>query len=332
VWAAGVVAWELVAWRRLHKNSDAVATLLNIVTEAPPLLGDVMPDAPKALEEVVFKALTMDAAARIPSALALRKALEQAFRSIGPIAEPREVGEYATAIFGQKLRERTEAALEIQKLRARMGEIARPSSTDAPTFGTPESDRAPESGSRTRADAPAVLAVRGLDASIAAGRKTDSTGAGDQPAHSAPDVSSATSLEIDAFVTRTKKSRARTLVAAGLAIVAVATAGAWLVRRGAPEPASEPAAIVHNAPAAPAAAGVNPAEPRPVAFDSLEPASELEATATDSSKTPPEASGSTAPSGRVRQRRPAPSPVPTIAAPKSKVPQKLARDPYGDIK
>jgi eukaryotic-like serine/threonine-protein kinase len=338
VWAAGVVAWELVAWRRLHKNSDAVATLLNIVTEAPPLLGDVMPDAPKALEEVIFKALTMDVAARTPSAVALRKDLEQAFRSVGPIAEPREVGEYAAAIFGQKLRERSEAALEIQKLRARMGEIARPSSSEAPTFGTPESDPSPESGSRTRADAPAVLAARELDVSVADGSVAKSNALGGVPANSPADLSSATSLEIDAFVSRTDKSRVRTLAAAGVALLAVAIAGVWLTRRGAPEP-SEPAAALRSAsvtqvPANAVAATGNTVEPtpRPVALDSLEPASDTETVAPDSPKTAPETSGSNAPSARARQRKPAPVAAPTIAAPKSKVPQKLARDPYGDLK
>jgi serine/threonine-protein kinase len=337
VWAAGVVAWELVAWRRLHKNSDAVATLLTIVTEAPPLLGDVMPDAPKALEEVIHKALVMDATARTPSALAFRKDLETAFRSLGPIAEPREVGEYAAEIFGQKLRERSEAALEIQKLRARMGEIARPAGTDAPTFGTPESDSSPESGSRTRADAPAVLAARGLDAPFANATIAKSDGAGSAPAHSATDVPSATSHEIDAFVARTDRSRVRTFAVAGGALLAIAIAGIWMTRKGAAEPSDAAAALqsasVAHVPAA-AAAGTSTAapEPHPIALDSLEPVSDTETAATDPAKATPESPGSVTPSSRARQRKPAPAVAPTIAAPKSKAPQKLARDPYGEPK
>jgi len=335
VWAAGVVTWELVAWRRLHKNSDAVATLLNIVTEAPPLLGEVMPDVPKALEEVVHKALVMDATSRTPSALALRKDLEQAFRSVGPIAEPREVGEYAASIFGQKLRERSEAALEIQKLRARMGEIARPAGTDVPTFGSPESDRAPESGSRTRADAPAVLAARELDAPFADIGVASSNTAGGPSANTAADLPSATSHEIDAFIARTKKSRTRTVGAAGLALLAIAIAGVWITRRGAPE-SSEPAAAIGSASVAqvPANTATNTvaAAPHPIALDSLEPASNAEGVSGDAAKAAPETAAPNAPSSRARQRKPAPVAAPTIAAPKSKVPQKLARDPYGELK
>jgi len=64
----------------------------------------------------------------------------------------------------------------------------------------------------------------------------------------------------------------------------------------------------------------------------MEAASDMEAAAAGSPKTAPEGPGGAAPSLRARQRRPAPVAAPTIAAPKSKVPQKLARDPYGDPK
>jgi hypothetical protein len=331
VWAAGVVAWELVAWRRLHKNSDAVATLLNIVTEAPPLLSEVMPDAPKALEEAVFKALAMDASTRTPSAVALRKDLEQAFRSVGPIADAREVGEYAAGIFGQKLRERSEAALEIQKLRARMGEIARPTGTDAPTFGGPENDPAPESGSRTRADAPAVRAARSQDAAVAAGNVAKSEGTGASSALVSTDVPDATSLEIGAFVERTDRSRVRTFTVAGLALLTVAGAGVWFTRRGAPEP-GEPGAALRSASVAQVPANTAKEAPRSIALDSLAPVGDVESATADSFKSTGEAPASNAPSLRARPRKPAPVAAPMIAAPKSKVPEKLARDPYGDPK
>lgn len=324
VWAAGVVAWELVAWRRLHKNSDAVATLLNIVTEAPPLLGDVMADAPKALEETIFKALAMDAANRTPSALALRKELEQAFRTVGPIADPREVGDYVSGIFGPKLRERSDAALEIRKLRARMGEIARPADTEASAFGQSIADRTPASGQRTRADAPAVLGTREPDATIGdrATPRKDDTGV---VATSEREAASNTSLEIDAFVSRTEKSRTRTLMAAA-ALLAIATAGVWFTRRATP-PSTEHAAAPHTASSAPVPTHAEPAGPTPVAFDSLEPVGDTQAVPDGPKPAPDVASPNV--SSHARTRKSAPALAPTIAAPKSKAPPKLARDPYG---
>ncbi|HEY6459439.1 MAG TPA: serine/threonine-protein kinase, partial [Polyangiaceae bacterium] len=44
VWAAGIVAWELFAERRLYRNDDDVSTLLRVATERPPLLRTVVPD------------------------------------------------------------------------------------------------------------------------------------------------------------------------------------------------------------------------------------------------------------------------------------------------
>jgi serine/threonine-protein kinase len=329
VWAAGVVAWELVAWRRLHKNSDAVATLLNIVTEAPPLLGEVMPDAPKGLEEAIFKALAMDASARTPSALALRKDLEAAFRAIGPIADAREVGEYATTIFGQKLRERSEAALEIRKLRARMGEIARPSDTEASAFGHSIADKTPDSGQRTRADAPAVRAARELDAALAGGREATKAGIGALPVPAASESTGVSEIDVSALVPSAKKFRRRAVTGAGVALLAIAAAAIWLTQRGSAEPTVEAAGA--QAPPAPVVpARTDPTAPPPVAFDSLA-VGEPEAPGADAPKAGDAPAPNVVPS-RTRQRKPPSTPVPAVAAPKSKVPQKLARDPYGEGK
>ena len=49
VWAAGVVAWELLAKRRLYLEDDDVAILLKVATEEPPRLSSVAPEVPRAL-------------------------------------------------------------------------------------------------------------------------------------------------------------------------------------------------------------------------------------------------------------------------------------------
>jgi eukaryotic-like serine/threonine-protein kinase len=320
VWAAGVVAWELIAWRRLHKNSDAVATLLNIVTEAPPLLSEVAPETPKILEEVVWKALAMDASARTPSALAFRKELEQAFRAVGPIADPHEVGEYAATIFGPRLRERSQSAAEIRKLRARMGEIARPADTDASAFGQSIVDKTPESGPRTRADAPAVLGSRQFS-----------------PANSAPAAlavptiadSSAHIPEVELLARYTRRSRGKKVMAGGIALAAVAGI-AWFATRGAGSVAETAKPAVEHASPSSAAAAAETDTARPLSLDELErPSDDPVEPDTDSTKPVP---GTSPLSQHGRQRRTPPPAATAVAAPKSKAPQKLARDPYGGTK
>src|SRR5690606_7461695 len=57
VWAAGVVAWELIARRRLYTSEDDVSTLLKIVTERPTRLREVAPHVAPELDEAVAWAL-----------------------------------------------------------------------------------------------------------------------------------------------------------------------------------------------------------------------------------------------------------------------------------
>jgi len=321
VWAAGVVAWELIAWRRLHKNSDAVSTLLNIVTESPPLLGDVAPGTPKALEEVVWKALAMDATARTPSALALRKELEQAFRAVGPIADSREVGEYVASIFGQKLRERSTHATEIRRLRAQMHEIAQPAPTDDPSSS---SDASPESGQRTRADIPSVIGTRG-EAGAPVGDGIGATplavgGAGD-------------SVSISSFLPpRSRRNRALWMGGLGLLLAAVALFA--LTSRGTRAAGDSSARAVKPSPAmvAPAPQSEEEHSSPPIALDSLpmDPPSEDSSKAVDDASKIVRASVTPGPAAnRSHPKKAASIATATVAAPKSKAPGKLARDPYG---
>ena len=53
LWSAGVIAWEICAGRRLHEEGNDAATLLEIVSRAPPRLRTLRPDLPAALEDVV---------------------------------------------------------------------------------------------------------------------------------------------------------------------------------------------------------------------------------------------------------------------------------------
>jgi serine/threonine-protein kinase len=130
VWAAGVVAWELLAWRRLHASNDAASTLLRIVTETPPCLGSVAPEVPYVLRETVSRALSHDPSDRTASADNFARELEIAFRTTAGIASHEEVAEFVRSVFGPKLEERR------AKLQERLRDLAPPESHERACVAT----------------------------------------------------------------------------------------------------------------------------------------------------------------------------------------------------
>ena len=91
VWAAGVIAWELLAARRLYPKKNETETLLAIVQKEPPLLRSVNPDLSPALEAAVARALTPNLDQRCPDAQALVRQLEPAWRDQFGLADAAEV-------------------------------------------------------------------------------------------------------------------------------------------------------------------------------------------------------------------------------------------------
>lgn len=75
VWAAGVIAWELLATRRLYRSKDLMSLSLEIVTTTPPSLVVERPGLPPALDRAVARALSRDSRDRWPTAEAFRLAL-----------------------------------------------------------------------------------------------------------------------------------------------------------------------------------------------------------------------------------------------------------------
>jgi serine/threonine-protein kinase len=106
VWAAGVTAWQILAGRRLHPADGDVATLMKIVSEAPPRLRDVAPHVPRELDEAVAWALTLDVNARCPTAKMFQQSLTAACRANGLWVESDAVAEYIARVEGPKLAER----------------------------------------------------------------------------------------------------------------------------------------------------------------------------------------------------------------------------------
>jgi serine/threonine-protein kinase len=136
VWAAGIVAWEFFSGIRLYPSGDDVATLLKVVTEAPPLLRGLAPHVTPEIEEAVAHALRMSVEERTPTAAAFAKELMTACRASGELFDAEEVAEFMTSLVGPKIAERRRATNEIAKLRARVGQITEATETSA----TPSSD------------------------------------------------------------------------------------------------------------------------------------------------------------------------------------------------
>jgi serine/threonine protein kinase len=134
-WAAGVVAWEVLANRRLYPSEDA-GLIFRVASEMPPRLRAVVPAIHGALDDVVAHALTPRRDKRVQTALAFSKELAAACREAGEIAEHDEVAEFVKEIAGPKLAERRAAALEVRRLRIAQSPMSQPVRTsNAPDFG-----------------------------------------------------------------------------------------------------------------------------------------------------------------------------------------------------
>ena len=133
VWAAGVVACELLTGQRLYSGKDQLATLLELATSKPPRLRTLRPDLPLEVDEIVAEALTTHPEARCNSASEFRRRLLLAWQKIGPIADSPEVGAYVAELVQDKLRTRDEQAASVLRLRDEMATISRDASALAST-------------------------------------------------------------------------------------------------------------------------------------------------------------------------------------------------------
>jgi serine/threonine-protein kinase len=132
VWAAGVVAWEVLTGQRLHEAEDELGALLKIVNEDPPRLRSVRADLPEELDEALSAALTRDREQRCPTAEALRRRLVASL----PMADTTEVADFVRRIVGPKLAARERRIEELR--RERSGERNVLSGEGSLPFSSPE--------------------------------------------------------------------------------------------------------------------------------------------------------------------------------------------------
>jgi eukaryotic-like serine/threonine-protein kinase len=126
VWAAGVVAWEIVAQRRLY-SGDPIAIGLRIVTERPPRVSEFNPDVSPELDDAIASALEPRLDARCPTAEELRKRLSEATE----LADVSEVASLASRVCEDSLTERRARAVRVRNERA----------LEEPTIVTPTIER-----------------------------------------------------------------------------------------------------------------------------------------------------------------------------------------------
>jgi hypothetical protein len=122
VWAAGVIAWELFAGRRMHRvTDDPAAMLLQIATESPPRLRSARDDVPLAVDEAIAHALSVDRTRRCPSAQRFAELLVQGWASEAAPASAATVAQYVRGIVGDTLASRRLDAARVASERTAHG-------------------------------------------------------------------------------------------------------------------------------------------------------------------------------------------------------------------
>jgi len=84
LYALGVVSYQLLSGRLPYEATSLSELALKQQREVPPLLDSVNPQVPGPLSRAVARALSLDAAARYPGALAMATALHDAAHGIEP--------------------------------------------------------------------------------------------------------------------------------------------------------------------------------------------------------------------------------------------------------
>jgi eukaryotic-like serine/threonine-protein kinase len=119
VFAAGIILWELVAGRRMYKNSEGMGTLLEQAKrgDVPALPSRGLPEE-EALHAIVAKATSTDRDARYASAAAMLRDLDQYVARAKLMTSALKLGDWLMTTFGAEIvarrraRERAMSALE----------------------------------------------------------------------------------------------------------------------------------------------------------------------------------------------------------------------------
>src|SRR5262245_13440545 len=226
IFALGVLAYELLAYRKPFRGEHLSTVLYKILNETPEPIANVAPDAPPSLAAAVDRAMAKNPGDRYPTMEAFRKDLQVVYRELTGASGmfPIRPSEPAT-VRTQRPNEDLETTLAtpssgVSPIRAN---ITPPSGALARV----PSDATPVSGSR-----PALELVNFRDPSAA------EIPAEDQPTRRTSETQVATGV-----------GKTRFAIFGGILVVIAAAAGAylWMQRRSEPAkplPAPPPAAVV----------------------------------------------------------------------------------------
>jgi serine/threonine-protein kinase len=110
VYASAIVLWEALTNARLFRGETEAQVLHLVMTMDAPAPSTLNPAVPPALDAVVLKGLSRDAANRYATARDMAAAIEAAV----PIATPMKVAEYLDGLIGQTLAARDAVRAEIE--------------------------------------------------------------------------------------------------------------------------------------------------------------------------------------------------------------------------
>jgi len=99
VWALGVTFWELLATRRLFKRDTPMSTVLSVIYDEIPPPSAERPQLPKALDDIVLRALQRNPERRWQSAEEMRQAIRRFLDSESEILGPADLSEWMAALF-----------------------------------------------------------------------------------------------------------------------------------------------------------------------------------------------------------------------------------------
>ncbi len=122
IWSAGVMAWELVARRRLFKGDEA-AIVLAVLDKPIPSLVELVPDFPPEMARAIESALVRDPSRRIGTAKAFRDALVRSASGNWSLADTEQVASTVAHLMEDVLASRRARVARVIQLRQEMSRI-----------------------------------------------------------------------------------------------------------------------------------------------------------------------------------------------------------------
>lgn len=113
VWAAGVIAWEILTGQRLYEEGDQ--RVLDDSRPDPPRVKSIARETSDELDDLVFRALQRDRDLRITSALTFARELIAAAKAAGVFAETDDVATVVSRLVGPELIERKDLLAEARR-------------------------------------------------------------------------------------------------------------------------------------------------------------------------------------------------------------------------